>query len=131
MLRTINPRDLLVIDIETAPRLPSPYDLPERETHAWEKKHPTESLDEGVTQTQHFMRQAALHAEFGRIVCIAIGKLGKLENIFRVKTIASINEADILNNFFATLKKLGASAVEIRVLQTLCLARFAQLYPRN
>lgn len=60
-----------------------------------------------------YMNNAGLYAEFGKIVCVSIGKMhsvtpeggGKPENKFFIKTIASRDEKDVLIQIAEALEK--------------------------
>ncbi|TAF31433.1 MAG: 3'-5' exonuclease [Cytophagales bacterium] len=95
-------KDVLVIDLETVPMTESFENLSPVWQKLWEKKSRF-YVKEGQTASDVFFDMAAIHAEFGQIVTIGVGKfyLNKSEEIcLQVKPIASHNEKLILETFF-------------------------------
>jgi hypothetical protein len=93
----------LFIDLETAPLWRSLSDIPAASdtlVEHWERRYgknrpPDESADE------HFLNNAAIHAIYGRIVCIGLGWIG-LHNgtwCWRETVLYDLNETQILSNF--------------------------------
>ncbi len=87
-------------------------ELPENLKPLWEKKAKRISPDD--TAKEAFEEKAGIYAEFGKIVVIGIGFFtvqkndkGKEEQIFRVKSLASDNEKELLEDFIKVVEKFG------------------------
>jgi uncharacterized protein YprB with RNaseH-like and TPR domain len=95
------------IDIETVP-----LDNPERMNTIvpvlFEKRFERDFID-NVTMPycDFYSQKASLHAEFGKIVAISIGKLSG--DKFYIKSLASRNETDILNQASEAINKIAAN----------------------
>jgi hypothetical protein len=98
---------ILFIDIETASSVPSFEALSDKSKILWQKKMARELLDPNHTEESLYQTKAGIYAEFGQIICICIGIFDKKNNAFRIKTIASENEEELLGallQFFGQLK---------------------------
>ncbi len=101
-------KNLLVIDIETVSSVSSYDALSERMQHLWDKKAQLIKNDENLTSEELFFKKAAIYAEFGKIICIAIGFFTKNETdeaVLRVKALASDDEQQLLNEFKILLEE--------------------------
>jgi len=104
MLDNIKVEDILFLDIETVPALPS-YDLLVPKMQAlWEKKSrqfraPDQSADE-------VYERAGIYSEFGRIICISVGLI-KEKNPFRLrlKSFYGEDEKAVLSDFSGMLTR--------------------------
>ncbi len=113
MDKTTNLSNLMVIDIETVASHATFEELPEDLKPLWEKKAARISPDN--TPKEAFEEKAGIYAEFGKIVVIGIGFFtlqknedGKeAEYIFRVKSLASDNEKELLEDFIKVVEKFG------------------------
>ena len=90
---------ILFLDIETVPLVYRYADLNESTRELWDKKW---QFNKEVPPEQHYQK-AGIYAEFARVVCIGLGYYNQKK--FRVKTIASENEPEILNEFADLLKQ--------------------------
>ena len=72
MLETLLPKNMLIIDIETVPLVPTLDDYSDRFKSEWVRKMEKER-PEGVTEQDHYFANAGLRAEFGKIICISVG----------------------------------------------------------
>jgi predicted PolB exonuclease-like 3'-5' exonuclease len=90
---------ILFLDIETVPLVYKYEDLNETARELWDKKW---QFNKEVSPDQHYVK-AGIYAEFAKVVCIGLGFYN--QNKFRVKTIASANELDILHEFTDLLKQ--------------------------
>lgn len=100
MLTLPNINDLIFIDIETVPMVSSIQSLSAYEQTLWEEKkgkHRTENED---VET-FFFNNAAIFAEFGKVVCISVGKISNagLFNQFHVQSFYGDDEPKILEEF--------------------------------
>ncbi|MDO9000256.1 MAG: 3'-5' exonuclease [Bacteroidota bacterium] len=89
---------ILFIDIETVPLVYKYDELDENTKELWNKKW---QYNKEVSAEQQY-NKAGIYAEFSKVVCIGLGFYN--QNKFRVKTISSNNEVDILNQFADLLK---------------------------
>lgn len=115
MNKITNLSNLMVIDIETVASHATFEELPENLKSLWEKKAIRISPD--TTAKDAFEEKAGIYAEFGKIVVIGIGfftiqknedgKENKQEQIFRVKSLASDNEKELLQDFIKIVEKFG------------------------
>jgi len=116
MNKTTNLSNLMVIDIETVASHATFEELPENLKPLWEKKAARISPDD--TAKEAFEKKAGIYAEFGKIVVIGIGFFTVQKNetgqdnkqeqqFFRVKSLASDNEKELLENFIKVVEKFG------------------------
>ncbi|MGK7395147.1 MAG: 3'-5' exonuclease [Candidatus Cyclobacteriaceae bacterium M3_2C_046] len=102
MSKNLALENILFLDIETV-SCASDFDLmDERLKSQWEKKSNLIKNDESLTSQDLFYKRAAIYAEFGKIVTVAVGYIRKNEageNCLRVKAIASDNEEELLQEF--------------------------------
>jgi hypothetical protein len=112
MQKTTNLSNLMVIDIETVASHATFEELPENLKSLWEKKAARISPDS--TAKEAFDEKAGIYAEFGKIVVIGIGFFtaqknedGREKQIFRVKSLASDNEKQLLEDFIKIVEKFG------------------------
>lgn len=71
MIKKINLKNLLFLDIETVPELASFEDLTEEKKKLWELK--TQYKRQEEFSPEEFYDRAGIWAEFGKIVCISVG----------------------------------------------------------
>src|ERR1044072_1065161 len=90
---------ILFMDIETVPLVYHYKDLEGATKEHWDKKW---QYNKEIAPDQQYAR-AGIYAEFARVVCIGCGFYNKGK--FRIKTIASDNEAEILKEFSDLLKQ--------------------------
>lgn len=102
-------RDLLFLDIETVACTNRYESLDERLKVQWSRKagflkREPEETDEGL-----FHARAGIYAEFGKIVCIAVGKFTDNEQgelTLRTKAYAGHDEKSLLTDFKGMLERL-------------------------
>ena len=90
---------ILFLDIETVPLIYKYTDLNETSKELWDKKW---QFNKEIPPEQQYQK-AGIYAEFAKVVVIGLGYYNQRK--FRVKTIASANEIDVLNQFAALLKE--------------------------
>lgn len=106
MLENINPGDIIFLDIETVPVLPSEEDLNSSMQALWEKKSAS-FRKEDQTSADVYQR-AGIYAEFGKIICISVGMLKEKNPYgFRLKSFYGEDESTILNEFSAMISKFS------------------------
>ncbi len=109
MLENLDLHKVLVLDIETVPQYPSFDQVPLHFTELWAQKTQYQRR-EGESPEEYYAR-AGIWAEFGKIVCISVGIFSGTKNqtALRVKSFADHDEAVLLTDFIALLKKQPAS----------------------
>lgn len=90
---------ILFLDIETVPLVYKYNQLNDATRELWDKKW---QFYKEVSAEQQYTK-AGIYAEFAKVVCIGLGYYA--QNKFRVKTIASANENEILLEFSELLKQ--------------------------
>lgn len=92
----------LFLDIETVPLVYNFDELSQQEKKLFEKKVKYRINNE--TTLKDLYQQAGIWAEFGKIIVISTGYFAKEDGSeFRIKSFASHNETEILQNFAALL----------------------------
>lgn len=107
-MQQVQPEDLIIIDIETAPLSPSFEMMDEEWKILWEEKIQY-SLPEGMTAADFYPRRAGIMAEFAKIVCISMAYFNREQQLrMRVKSFYGFDEKEILQQFLATINKIEA-----------------------
>jgi hypothetical protein len=105
-------RDILFLDIETVSSTGELSALDERLKTLWARKANTFRKEESQTDDQIFLERAAIFAEFGKIVCICVGKFVEGEDgslCLRTKAYYGDDEKELLLAFKGMVEKLNAS----------------------
>lgn len=105
-------RDILFLDIETVASTDNFAALDERLKTQWSRKASFLKREEGITDEQLFHQRAGIYAEFGKVVCIAVGKLFDTESGelgLKTKAYYGHNEKEVLTDFKSMLDKLDAN----------------------
>ena len=103
MLENISLKNILFLDIETAPQFNKYENMPEPTAELWDRKFSTfrnEAVDE--TPASIYPR-AGIYAEFGKIICISVGAFSD-DNEFRIKSFYGHDEKKILAEFSLLLQ---------------------------
>jgi hypothetical protein len=107
--------NLFVIDIETVSEKEHFHLLDEEWKALWTEKI-SRSLPPDTSAEDYYGMRAAILAEFAKVACISFGYFKKENSAsnsigwqFRIKSLCSDNEKDLLNQFIDTLKQLHAS----------------------
>ncbi len=104
ILDTIDLECVLFLDIETVPLVERFEDLDERFQELWTQKslkyNPTQ---QDISVESLYFDKAAIHAEFGKVICISVGFFKKMqgdtEPKFRVKSFYGQDEKQLLMDF--------------------------------
>ncbi|MFT7589394.1 MAG: hypothetical protein ACI959_001612 [Limisphaerales bacterium] len=109
--------DLLFFDIETAPVAGSFEELSPELQAIWMAKEDKKRPEEVTNPADWFFDRAGISAEFGRVVCIAIGYFNRGQDglKLRIKTIAEPDEAILLQDFQQLLDRFTASKDNFRL----------------
>jgi DNA polymerase elongation subunit (family B) len=107
-------RDILFIDIETVASTSDYASMSERMKVQWSRKANFYKRDSPLTDEELFHERAGIYAEFGKIVCIAVGKYLDHESgepALKTKVYCDDNEAELLMNFKKMIEKFDASTL--------------------
>lgn len=94
-------KNILFVDIKTVSQSDSYQNLSPQLQKFWDKKF-SYQRDENLSIEEHYMQQASLQAEFGKIITIGVGYfyLDEFQKTgLRVKAITGVDEKDILLSF--------------------------------
>lgn len=106
MLDNIKPFDILFLDIETVPKAKNYADLDAYEQELWQEKKGKNRTDEETIEDYYF-NNAAIFAEFGKIICISAGWItqdGIFQN-FELKSFFGDDESKLLKDFSFFLRQ--------------------------
>jgi predicted PolB exonuclease-like 3'-5' exonuclease len=104
MLDTLQPSDIIFIDIETVPAVASASLLDLKMLELWDKKS-QHFRSENQTPADVYQR-AGIYAEFGKIICISVGFVTEATHAgFRIKSFFGDDEKKILAEFSGILTK--------------------------
>jgi DNA polymerase elongation subunit (family B) len=109
-------RDLLFIDIETVALTNDYSSLGDRMKVQWARKASFLKRDSKLTDEEIFYDRAAIYAEFGKIVCIAVGKFCDMESGdlgLRTKVYSNHDEKSLLTEFKTMLEKIDSSTLRL------------------
>jgi uncharacterized protein YprB with RNaseH-like and TPR domain len=105
MLHNIHLERILFLDIETVPAQATFESLTPYEQQLWVDKR-GRFKPEDMSNSAYYFQQAAIFAEFGRIICISAGYFKNNSfNTFNINTTKSDNEKDILIEFADWINK--------------------------
>jgi len=109
-------RDILFIDIETVASTGDYSSLDERLKVQWSRRANFFRRDSNLTDEDLFHERAGIHAEFGKIVCIAVGRY--LDNeagdlSLKTKVYSDHDEARLLLDFKQMIEKFDASNLRL------------------
>ena len=106
ILQSVNLEDLIFFDIETVPLVEDFAGLPEDLQEIWQQREGGKA-PEGMDLAEWYSERAGLFAEFGQVVCVALGFFVRTKDglSFRVKTIAHPEEELVLEEFSQVLHK--------------------------
>ena len=98
MLQNVNPYKVLFLDIETVPSAQNWEEIPADLQELWTKKTSYRRSQEDKEPEEFYNNNAGIWAEFGKIICISVGFIGKHDKI-RIKSFYGHDEKKILNSF--------------------------------
>jgi len=102
-------RDILFLDIETVASTNDYNTLDERIKTQWAKKALFFKREREQTDEQVFHDRAGIYAEFGKIICVAVGKFIETENGelgLKTKAYYGDNESTLLCEFKNMIEKM-------------------------
>lgn len=109
-------RDVLFLDIETVASTDNFTALDERLKTQWARKASFLKREENTTDEDLFHLRAGIYAEFGKIICIVVGKLYEKESGeigLKTKAFFDHDEKRLLTDFKAMLEKMEGSVVRL------------------
>lgn len=106
MLTNKRPEDILFLDIETVPSVPSFEKLDPVMQNHWEKKSRFFRKDDETPGDVY--DRAGIYAEFGKIICISAGFIsGRNPFTFRLKSFHGSDEKELLKAFMEMLTRFS------------------------
>jgi hypothetical protein len=109
-------RDVLFIDLETVASTNDFATLDERLKTQWARKAGFFKRDKEQTEEDLFHERAGIYAEFGKVVCIAVGKFFDHESGelgLKTKVYAGHDEKAVLLEFKSMIEKMDASTLRL------------------
>ncbi len=106
MLENYKIDHILFLDVETVPQVYDFKDVPQRSKYLFNEKVKNQ-VNEEVTVEQLYRERGGILAEFGKIICISVGYIQKLDENYqlRLKSFYGDDEKKILEDFSALLNK--------------------------
>jgi 3'-5' exonuclease len=109
-------RDILFIDIETVAFTSDFSSLDERLKEQWARKASFLRREQGATDESLYHDRAGIYAEFGKIICIAVGKYFDNESGdlgLRTKVYQGHDERELLLTFKSMLERIDSSTMRL------------------
>ena len=109
-------RDILFIDIETVASTNDYSSIDERLKTQWSRKANFFRRDTQLTDEELFHERAGIYAEFGKIVCISVGKYVDQESGelgLKTRVYHDHNEFELLLNFKQMIEKFDAANLRL------------------
>ncbi len=109
-------RDILFLDIETVACTDNFQSLSERLKVQWSRKAGFLKREENITDEELFHQRAGIYAEFGKVICIVVGKLFEKESgelALKTKAFFDHDEKRLLTEFKTMLEKMEGAAVRL------------------
>jgi DNA polymerase elongation subunit (family B) len=105
-------RDILFLDIETVATTDNFQVLDDRLKVQWARKASFLKRDEGITDEDLFNQRAGIYAEFGKVVCVVVGKFFDTESGemgLKTKGYVDHDEKKLLLELKSMLERLDSS----------------------
>jgi DNA polymerase elongation subunit (family B) len=109
-------RDILFVDIETVAATHDYNSLEERMKEQWARKASYFKRENKLTDEDVYNERAGIYAEFGKIICISVGKFCDQESGelgLRTKVYAGHDEKALLVEFKAMMEKIDAASLRL------------------
>jgi DNA polymerase elongation subunit (family B) len=109
-------RDILFLDIETVASTNDYATLDERIKTQWARKALFFKREREQTDEQIFHERAGIYAEFGKIICIAVGKFIETESGdlgLKTKAYYGDNETTLLCEFKSMIEKMDPASLKL------------------
>ncbi len=112
MLDNIKAEDVLFLDIETVPAVPSYDMLGPAMQMLWDKKSRQFKTPEQTPEEVY--ERAGIYSEFGKIICISVGLIKEKNPFsFRLKSFYGDDEKKVLTDFSGMLEKFSKNGKEV------------------
>jgi DNA polymerase elongation subunit (family B) len=109
-------RDILFVDIETAAATHQYNELDERLKEQWARKASFFRRENKLSDEEIYNDRAGIYAEFGKIICIAVGKFCDHESGelgLRTKIYAGHDEKALLTEFRTMVEKIDPTTLRL------------------
>src|SRR5688500_13303045 len=109
-------RDILFLDIETVASTDDYGSLDERLKTQWARKAIFFKRERDQTDEEIYYERAGIYAEFGKIICIAVGKFIETESgelALKTKAYYGDNEAALLSDFKNMVEKMDPTSLKL------------------
>lgn len=109
-------RDILFLDIETVASTSDYETLDERLKTQWARKAIFFKRERDQTDEQIYHERAGIYAEFGKIICIAVGKFIETESGelgLKTKAYYGDNESVLLTDFKNMVEKMDPASLKL------------------
>jgi 3'-5' exonuclease len=109
-------RDILFLDIETVASTDEYGTLDERIKTQWARKAIFFKKDRQQTDEDIFHERAGIYAEFGKIICIAVGKFIEIESGemgFKTKAYYGDDETTLLCEFKSMIERMDPNTLKL------------------
>jgi DNA polymerase elongation subunit (family B) len=109
-------RDILFVDIETVAGTHQYNDLDERLKEQWARKALFFRRENKLSDEEIYNDRAGIYAEFGKIICIAVGKFCDQESGdlgLRTKVYAGHDEKALLTEFRTMVEKIDPTTLRL------------------
>ena len=109
-------RDILFLDIETVANTYDYNALDERMKIQWSRKASFLRREKEQTDESIYQDRAGIYAEFGKIICVAVGKFFETESgdlVLKVKAYYGDDEKEILTGFKGMVEKMDPAVLKL------------------
>jgi DNA polymerase elongation subunit (family B) len=109
-------RDIIFLDIETVAHHYDYQALDERMKSQWARKASYFRRDTNLTDEDVYRDRAGIYAEFGKVVCIAVGKFIETESgeiVLRTKSYSGNDEKVLLLEFKSMLERMDPMSTRL------------------
>jgi len=109
-------RDILFLDIETVANTYDYHALDERMKIQWSRKASFLRREKEQTDESIYQDRAGIYAEFGKIICVAVGKFFETESgdlVLKVKAHYGDDEKEILTGFKGIVEKMDPAVLKL------------------
>jgi DNA polymerase elongation subunit (family B) len=106
LIESLNPEDILFLDIETVSQFKNLEELDEAGQQFWEKKSKSLTDKSGLSPEETWP-SAAIYAEFGKIICVSVGQFRRQNGARKLvlKSYFGDDEKQVLQSFAGMLSK--------------------------
>src|SRR5688572_21290521 len=109
-------RDILFLDIETVASTDDYHSLDERLKVQWSRKSNFFKRDPLQTDEDLYHERAGIYAEFGKVICVSVGKFTENEIgqvVLKTKAYYGHDEKMLLCDFKSMIEKLNSASLKL------------------